>query len=142
MPILLATWVLLTQVVFVGPKKPDIEQFCSQEKVLPNLTLDRLTTLHGRVTDDYSAPLMRSRVELRRYVSKKKQTPVSTAQTDSDGRFELKDVAAGNYRLRASPTRAFRQPGRLSCENAPTCELTIRLKVNVTDLPESVCPIR
>jgi hypothetical protein len=91
------------------------------------------------VEDIVGAPLMRSRLELRKYISQRKQITVKVTTTDEKGSFDLGTVAAGKYRLLA---RGFQQPTDLKCPSGNKCELNIALQVNPTDLPVSVCPIR
>jgi hypothetical protein len=62
--------------------------------------------------------------------------------TDLNGSFDLGQVKKGEYRLLASPTRAFPQPEPLDCFERQSCELIIILKANSSDMPESVCPVR
>ena len=128
------------QVVSIGPPDPD---YCLKvERIKPNLRLTHTTDVMGRIADETGAPLKNSAVELRRYVSATKQVLLKTVKTDADGRFEITAVAQGQYRLLASPNRGFRQPEELDCGPAKRCFLTIKLKVNPSDLPESVCPVR
>ena len=86
---------------------------------------------------------MNSPVELRKYVSQSKQVSLKKVPTDTYGRFDLGTVKPGKYRLLTFPTRAFRQPSNLECPvGESTCNLKIAIKVNATDLPDSVCPIQ
>ena len=129
------------QVVFVG-QQPDKDYCYKIETIRPNLELHEPTHIAGRITDGHDAPLMKSRVELRKYVSRRKQVTVKVTTTDEKGYFDLGTVAAGKYRLLASPHRGFQQPTDLKCPSGTMCELDIALQVNPTDLPVSVCPIR
>ncbi len=134
------------QVVFVG-KQPDKDWCYKAEAIRPNLELSESTHVLGRIfvagaglTPD-TAPLKKSRVELRKYVSQRKQTTVKVTMTDENGYFDMGTVKAGRYRFLASSTRALQQPTDLKC-NGKECELNIGLKLNPTDQPLSVCPVR
>ena len=130
----------ICQTVQIGPINPN---FCATaEHIAPNLKLDQTTRVKGRVVDQTGAPFKKSRVELRKYMSEKRQIAMKTVLTDEDGRFQLGSIKSGKYRLLPSPSRAFRQPELLDCPNRPDCQLNITLVVNPTDLPESNCPIR
>jgi hypothetical protein len=133
------------QVVFVG-KQPDKDWCYKAETIQPNLELSESAHVLGRIfvagvgpTPD-TAPLKNSRVELRKYVSQRKQTTVKVITTDENGYFDMGTVNAGRYRFLASSTRALQQPD-LKC-NGKECELNIGLKLNPTDMPLSVCSVR
>src|SRR5438552_647504 len=129
-----------TQVVQIGPTDPD---FCFKvEKILPNLELRHQVHVFGTVQDQATAPLEKSRIEMRRYISHRSQVSMRTVSTDEKGHFDLGIVKPGKYRLLASPHRGFKQPATLQCQNGHECELKIILLVNPTDQPESACPIR
>jgi carboxypeptidase family protein len=128
-------------VVFVG-RPPDKEYCYKIETIRPNLELSESVHIVGRITDGHDAPLKKSRVELRKYISQRKQVTVKATTTDEKGYFDLGTVAAGKYRLLASPHRGFQQPADLKCPSGNKCELNIALQVNPTDLPVSACPIR
>ena len=133
----------LTQVVFVGrqPTKTETDKFCNSERVRPNLGLQHQTRVSGRVTDIVGAPFKKSQVELRKYISERKQVTITASVTDDKGEFDLGQVEKGEYRLLASPTRSFKQPEEFHCPDKE-CKLIITLQANPTDLPESGCPIR
>lgn len=143
--------VAFNQVVFVGkqPTKAELAKLSEHEpqivevnkKLRPNLQLQQATHITGRVTDTPGAPLKRSQVELREYISPRRQVTVKTITTDDDGRFDLGTVQKGKYRLLPSPTRAWKQPTKLECASE-SCELNIALETNTTDLPDAGCPIR
>jgi 5-hydroxyisourate hydrolase-like protein (transthyretin family) len=138
--LLLSSTISVAQVVQIGPKDPD---FCKKvEVIVPNLKLHKNTLLRGRITDATGAPFKTSKVELRRFINESKQKTIKTMITNSNGEFNLGQVKSGEYRLLASPTRAFQQPETLECFDHENCELNIVLKVNSSDMPESVCPIR
>jgi hypothetical protein len=126
------------QLVQIGPIDPD---FCREIKVTPNLVLRQQTLISGRVLDTSGAPFENSKIELRAYKSPLEQVTIQTATTDSQGRFALGRIPAGEYRLLASPTRAFEQAEALNCELS-TCNLEIKLRPTPTDMPDSQCPIR
>jgi hypothetical protein len=128
------------QVVLLGPENPN---YCYEvEKIRPNLKLRDPVHIVGTIRDQTTAPFKNSRVELRNYVSQRKQVSLGVVSTDDDGHFDLGTVKPGKYRLLASPNRGFQQPSILRCQNGPECDLKITLIVNPTDQPESICPIR
>jgi hypothetical protein len=152
--------VAFNQVVFAGkqPTNAGLAELCEHEytlnvknwspqivevnkKLRPNLQLQQATHITARVTDTPGAPLKRSLVELREYISLRRQVTVKTITTDDDGRFDLGTVQKGKYRLLPSPTRAWKQPTKLECASE-SCELNIVLVINPTDLPDAGCPIR
>jgi hypothetical protein len=142
LPLVVAMSVTLSpgQLVQVGPSGPD---YCYKiETIHPNLELNKSFRVIGTVSDQSGAPLKNSRVELRRYISQRKQVKVKMTTTDADGRFDLGTIEPGRYRLLPSPSRVFKQPSKLQCENEGTCDLKITLVVNATDQPDSICPIR
>jgi hypothetical protein len=131
---------VFAQLVQVGPSDPN---YCYEvEKILPNLELRDQVHVVGTIRDQTAAPLASSRVELRRYISARKQVSVRTVSTDGNGHFDLGIVKSGKYRLLASPHRGFKQPAELECQNGNTCDLKITLILNPTDMPDSPCPIR
>jgi len=128
------------QVVLTGHVDPD---YCYKiETIRPNLRLRKATQVVGVITDVAGARFKYSRVELREYVSQRKQPTIRTVVTDANGQFDLGLVKSGKYRLLPSPTRAFKQPEKLECQSGDTCQLKIALQANATDQPESLCPIR
>jgi hypothetical protein len=128
------------QVVQVDPNDPN---YCYKiEKIGPNLVLRQDIRISGIVLDQTTAPFVNSRVELRKYVSQRKQTRLQVISTDALGHFDLGIVKAGKYRLLASPSRAFKQPEELNCGVGSVCELKIKLIVNSTDQLAASCPIR
>jgi hypothetical protein len=131
---------VLAQLVQVGPNDPN---YCYEiEKIRPNLELRYQVHFIGSVQDQTTAPFANSRIELRKYISERKQISVKVISTDGKGRFDLGIVAAGKYRLLASPSRGFEQPSELQCQQGDVCELKITLMVHPTDMPDSQCPIR
>jgi hypothetical protein len=136
LPLILA---FLLPAAFAGRREAnDCEKM---EQIRPNLILDQDSHIHGRVTDAKDVPLKNSRVELRRYVSDKKQVLLKGVNTDENGVFELGKVDAGKYRLLASPTRAFKQPGILQCF-IDECDFDIVLQPNEGEAATSDCPVR
>ena len=128
------------QLVQVGPNDPS---YCYDvEAIRPNLELRDQVHVVGTIRDQTTAPLTSSRVELRKYISQRKQVSVRVVSTDGNGHFDLGIVKSGKYRLLASPHRGFKQPSELECQNGSTCDLKITLIGNPTDLPAAPCPIR
>ena len=135
-------WAVLgsAQVVTVGRPDPD---FCKKvETIKPNLVLADVTNVFGRVTDQTGAPFIKKQVELRIFVTDQKQISEKIVKTDANGKFDLGQVKKGSYRLLLSESRAFRQADELDCAHKRECELNVTLKVNPTDMPESVCPVK
>jgi 5-hydroxyisourate hydrolase-like protein (transthyretin family) len=126
------------QVVSLGSGSPDCKAI---EKVQPNLELRQQTEVKGSIKDQAGAPLKNSRVELRRYLSEAQQETVKVIHTNKNGEFKLGQIEPGKYRLLASPTRAFKQPDNLKCDEK-SCSLSIVLEANATDQPDSLCPVR
>jgi hypothetical protein len=143
MPVLLLAAALGTmsaQVVQIGPNDPD---YCYKiETIQPNLVVRGTTHVIGSVSDQSGGVMPNSRVELRRYISQRKQVTVNVISTDDGGHFDLGTVNRGNYRLLASPHRGFKQPPTLQCRAGTKCELEIVLFANGTDQLDSSCPIR
>jgi hypothetical protein len=128
------------QLVQIGPNDP---HYCDNvEHVKPNLVLYRATHLDGRIIDETGAPFKDSLVELRLYESESKQISIKEVQTDERGHFSLDLVAKGQYRLLASPSRAFRQAEKLDCGGRDPCTLLITLQVSPSDQPDSPCPVK
>jgi len=131
---------VFAQLVQLGPNDP---KYCYEiEKIHPNLELHNQVRVFGTLQDESNAPFASSRVELRSYISQRKQVSVLVVSTDGSGHFDLGIVKPGKYRLLASPNRGFKQPSTLQCQTGDTCELKITLMVNPTDMPDSQCPIR
>jgi 5-hydroxyisourate hydrolase-like protein (transthyretin family) len=129
--------------VVVTSQEAHVRDHCAAaEPITPNLHVSRFAQVKGRVLDATGAPFEHSRVELRRYVSELEQTPLRTVTTDAKGKFNLGMVAEGQYRLLASPTRAFHQADEMWCSSVNECFLDITLQANPTDMPDSQCPIR
>jgi hypothetical protein len=128
-----------SQLVQIGPSDP---KFCEKaEHLTPNLLVAEIARISGTLIDDSGAPFKTSRVELRIYTSAKQQSLVKAVTTDERGQFDLGTVGPGQYRLLASATRAFAQPQTLTCA-VKECKFNIKLHVNPTDLPTSICPVR
>jgi hypothetical protein len=116
-------------------------QDCRARRVKPNLRLARATHLFGVLTDVSGAPFRRSKVELRKWVSKADQVSLKVVETDGSGGFDLGEIAAGQYRFLPSATGAFVQPQSLSCPDVE-CRLELVLQVSSTDTPDALCPVR
>jgi hypothetical protein len=149
---LLALWLFgfgsFGQVVIVGGNGKLPKDWCYKvETIRPNLELQESAHILGRIfvaatglTPDLGA-MKNSRVELRKYISQRKQTIVKVITTDDNGFFDMGTVEAGKYRLLASPTRAIQQAADLKC-SGNKCELNIGLRLNPTDQVLSLCPVR
>jgi len=124
-----------------GPSPVNPEYCASVESLRPNLVLAADATVQGRVTDQTTAPFKNSPIELRRFISESKQERVKKVSTDAEGKFDLRTVKRGEYRLLLSPNRGFKQPEKLECSSR-TCTLDAILMVNPTDQLVSSCPIR
>jgi hypothetical protein len=96
--------------------------------------------VRGRITDQTTAPLQNSPVELRRFISERKQ--VKKVSTDPDGKFDLGLVKHGDYRLLVSPHRGLKQPETLECSSNRDCTVDVVLIANPTDGPAAGCTIR
>jgi 5-hydroxyisourate hydrolase-like protein (transthyretin family) len=135
------------QVVVIGPDgksgpPPSDPEYCAEvEPLRPNLILAADTAVQGRVTDQTTAPLKNSPIELRRFISADKQETVKKLSTDADGKFDLGTVKRGEYRLLLSPHRGFKQPEKLQCSRRK-CVLETVLIVSPSDQLASSCPIR
>jgi carboxypeptidase family protein len=128
------------QLVQIGT---DDRHYCEKvEYIKANLHISSSLQLSGHVQDETGTPFKNSRVELRHYVSEVRQVRAANTQTDDNGDFHLGNVSKGDYRLLASPTRAFQQPVESWCKSSSQCFLRITLMANPTDLPASQCPIR
>jgi hypothetical protein len=136
-----------TQVVLIGrddktatsPGSPD---YCAAvEPLHPNFVLSKDTTVQGHITDQTTAPLKNSPVELRRFISGSNQVTIKKLSTDADGTFHLGRVKRGQYRLLLGPHRGFKQPDNLECPLS-NCTLETVLIVSPTDQLASACPIR
>ena len=124
-----------------GPPSNNPEYCAAVEPLRPNLVLTADTNVRGRVTDQTTAPLKNSRIELRRFISAAKQVALKQSSTDADGEFDLGMVRKGQYRLLLSPHRGFKQPEKLECE-LHDCALDTMLIANPTDQLAASCPIR
>ena len=120
----------------------DTGVYCSSEALLPNLILRTPTTLSGKVKDETGAPFKNSEVVLRKTSAIPLQPSYLFAKTNADGTFGFDEAEQGEYRLLASPSRAFGQPAKLDCYERRDCNLEIILKANSTDRPYASCPVR
>ena len=137
------------QIVVIGNGKWPNKNGCYKvETIRPNLVLSESVHILGRIfiagigLQPGELPLKNSRVELRKYISQRKQTTVKVTTTDEKGYFDMGTVEAGKYRFLASPDRSCQQPPNLQCPDGEKCELNIGLKLNPTDMPISLCPVR
>ena len=127
--------------VATGPDR-NSEDKCSSEVVLPNLVLQSRTVITGDVKDETGAPFKNSQVVLRKVSDIPLQPGYLDAKTDANGAFKFDEAEPGNYRLLASPNRAFAQPEKLDCYERRNCNLEIVLKANGTDRPYAGCTVR
>jgi hypothetical protein len=136
------------QVVVIGPDgksgpPPATREYClSMEAISPNLKIAHDTTVRGRISDQSTAPLSHSPVQLRRFISESKQVMLKKVSTDDDGNFDLGVIKLGAYRLLLAPHRGFKQPAHLKCREAKTCTLDTVLIVSPSDQFVTQCPIR
>ena len=100
--------------IMTGPDAKG-EDKCSSEVVLPNLILRTRTVITGDVRDETGAPFKDSEVVLRKVSDNPLQPAQLDAKTDANGAFTFDEAEPGNYRLLASPNRAFAQPEKLDC---------------------------
>jgi hypothetical protein len=131
------------QIVCVG--KCDFSVTCKAEKAPANFILPSDRIVRGRVVDQSGAPFDgRYQVQLREMRTGK----ILVANTlDSDGRFDVEKIAAGQYRLIvvrmengvAKRLRGFDQPSHVECVGESVCETKIVLPVGSTDRPEDFC---
>lgn len=129
--------------VAAGGASRAIPEYCFEfETIRPNFTLTEDAHVRGRVTDESTGPLQHSPIELRTFISERKQLTVKKVSTDADGKFDLGLVKHGEYRLLLSPHRGFKQPEKLECSSTSNCTVDAVLIVNPTDLPTANCPIR
>jgi hypothetical protein len=125
------------QLVQIGPADAHA---CEKVKVDPNLFIDRSIDVKGIVQDPSGAAMIRTRIEVHRYVSSLKQSPFRQTLTDADGRFSIGMLPAGRYRL-VIFAPGFRQPRAVRCTGEKVCDLNIVPAIAPTDtFPESVCP--
>ena len=118
-------------------------EYCSQvESIHANFTPAEDVRVRGRITDQTTAPVQNSPIELRRFISERKQVTVKKVSTDADGKFDLGLVKHGDYRLLLSPHRGFKQPETLRCSSTRDCTVDAVLILNPTDGPAAGCPIR
>ena len=120
---------------------------CDEEKVFPNLRVLNSTTLRGAFTDPTGAPITFSRtiVQVR---DLKSQAVLASAVLDGQGRFDLGEVPAGQFRFIAFQRQGskirrlplFNQPRPVSCSDKQACRLDIVLTMHATDQPFELCP--
>jgi len=129
------------QIVSIGSDSPN-PNYCADLRVKANLHIQSPVRATGKIEDQTGAPFKNSSVELRRYISETKQRTQLKVSTDSQGKFDLGTVPKGEYRLLASPTRAFKQPEEMWCKPDEQCRLEIVLIANPTDQFDGQCPIK
>ena len=127
--------------IVTGPDA-NVEDKCSSEVLPPNLVLQTRTVITGDVRDETGAPFKNSVVVLRKVSDSPLQPGQLDAKTDANGAFTFDEAEPGNYRLLASPNRAFAQPEKLDCYERRNCNLEIVLKANGTDRPYAGCTVR
>lgn len=128
------------QVVIIGKEDP---HFCDKvETIKPNLISFGDQTVRGRITDTQHAGFRSTKVQLRRLKGRNGFEVLKRVTTDPDGYFDLGFLAKGEYRLLASQDRSFSQPDTLECREKKVCVLNVELRINRTDMPESICPVR
>jgi Carboxypeptidase regulatory-like domain len=126
----------------VSGTDPNSEDKCSSEVLLPNLVLQSRTVITGDVRDETGAPFQNSQVVLSKLSDIPLQPAYLDAKTDVNGAFKFDEAEPGNYRLLASPNRAFAQPEKLDCYERRDCKLEIVLKANSTDRQYAGCSVR
>lgn len=86
-------------------------EYCSQvEPIRANFKVIADASVRGHLTDQSTAPLRNSPIELRRFISRAKQITVRRVSTDGDGKFDLGVVKKGDYRLLLSHTEDSNNP--------------------------------
>jgi len=68
---------------------------------------------------------------IQRFRDKEKSTTFKEVVTDDEGRFDFGVVSPGKYRFLPSPSRAFRQPEKVLCDEAEVCELNLILEAKL-----------
>lgn len=115
---------------------------CNEELVQCNIEVTVQHHLFGELRDPTGAAFQDSKVILRKQSSKGKFVSYRTANTDREGRFDLRLVDPGKYRFLPAPNRGWRQPKEVTCGSSPDCEISLTLEVNPTDQPFAGCPVR
>ena len=141
--------VALTSVTGVIPQRLLVEPFhvcctmedCKRYYVKPNLTIAAGTHLSGFIEDASGAALSMLKVELRRWISPKRQDSIRMVMTDANGFFDAGEIEKGRYRLLPSPVNYMRQPEPFECPDRE-CEPHITLRPTPTDTVEAMCPVR
>jgi Carboxypeptidase regulatory-like domain len=118
------------------------EAKCGSEVLPQNLTLGTATMISGKVKDESGEPFKNSEIVLKKLSDSPLQPGYLFTKTDDAGTFAFDEAEPGEYRLLASPSRAFAQPAKLDCYERRGCSLEITLKANGTDLPYAACPVR
>jgi hypothetical protein len=114
---------------------------CREEGVQANLDVKSRHRVFGQLKDPTGAPFQDSTVLLRKQTEKGKFVEYRSVLTDKDGRFDLKTVGPGEYRLLPGPNRGWKQPKSVACGDKSECELKLILELN-PDQPFAGCPIQ
>ena len=115
---------------------------CAEEVVQPNLDVKSRQRIFGQLKEPTGAAFEDSKVLLRKQTEKGKFVDYRSTLTDKDGRFDLKLVEPGRYRLLPAPNRGWKQPRRIACSGESECEVNMVLELNPTDQPFAGCPIQ
>jgi hypothetical protein len=115
---------------------------CDEEIVKSNFDVTTQQHVTGQLKDAIGAAFERSAVVLRKQNVDGKFVEYLSVVTNLNGEFDLKIVEPGQYRFLPSPTRGFKQPGRVTCREAPDCQVKLILEGSPTDQPYAGCPIR
>ena len=123
------------------------EQRCKDEVSSPNLSIASSVRLTGVLLDPTGAPITfeKTMVQLK---DPRSNAALRSVPLDSEGRFDLGAVPAGEFRLIAvmlkngKPARLplADQPKALSCSKADQCRLEITIHFHGTDDPVDLCP--
>jgi hypothetical protein len=120
---------------------------CENEKVLPNLTIERPVKLTGSMIDPSGAPIQfhKTMIQVR---NPGNNEVLFSAVLDEQGRFDLGTIPVGSFRLiafwvqgeKARRLPLFDQPKPVSCSSENECELKIVLALHGTDQQFEFCP--
>ncbi len=115
---------------------------CAGEKIQPNLELRVKQHVTGKLRDESGAPFVQSRILIEKFRDEEKFTTFKEVVTDDQGRFDFGVVSPGKYRFLPSPSRAFRQPKRVICDEGEVCKLNLTRVASSTDQAFINCPIQ
>ena len=79
------------QVVEGGVSRVSARVLSQVEPIDPNFTPAEDVVVRGRINDQTTAPFQNSPIELRRFISERKQVTVKEVSTDADGKFDTWD---------------------------------------------------